>query len=115
MVLTGAQHLHRHHDHLAGATLEIQSVGTVGVTATTNNGALIFNSTGAVVYGGVISSSGTVEQSGAGTVDAHGANTYTGATTIDSGTTLQIATPAAPWSSKTVTDNGTLVFNSSAA
>ena len=77
---------------------------------------MIFNSTGAVVYGGVISSSGTVEQSGAGLLTLIAANTYTGTTTIDSGTTLQIGDAVAgAVVSNTITDNGTLVFNRSAA
>ena len=55
-----------------------------------DNSALVFNRTGTLSYGGVISGSGSVTKSGTGTLTLTGSNTYSGATTIStSGSTLR--------------------------
>ncbi len=50
-----------------------------------NEGQLIFNRTGQLNYGGIISGGGGVTKSGAGTVVFAGDNTYTGTTTVSAG------------------------------
>ena len=60
--------------------------GTLGAGVITNNGALIFNRTGTLTVGGVISGTGTLEQAGTGTTVLDGVNTYSGATTVSAGT-----------------------------
>ncbi len=51
-----------------------------------DNTALIFNRSDNLTYAGVISSSGTLQKSGAGVLSLTGANLYTGTTTITAGT-----------------------------
>ncbi len=50
-----------------------------------NNGTLVFNLSSNVVFGGVVSGSGSIVQAGLGMLTLTGPNTYTGATTISSG------------------------------
>ena len=54
-----------------------------------NNGALVFNRSDSVTFGGIISGTGAVQKIGGGTTILTGANTYSGGTTISAGT-LQI-------------------------
>ena len=78
----------------AGATLQVggdagQNPGTSGqITGNiTNSGLLVFNRSDATAgYGGVISGAGAVEIISGSTFALTGANTYTGVTTIRSGT-----------------------------
>ena len=62
--------------------------GTTGsiVGNVTDNGALIFNRSNAVTFGGVVSGAGTLTQAGTGSLTLTGTNTYTGGTTINNGT-----------------------------
>ena len=88
--------------------------GTLGTNAVTDNAALAFNRADTVVQSGLISGTGTVTVV-AGTVAVTASNTYSGATTINYGGTLQLgnggATGSVPLTN--VTDNGTLAFNHS--
>ena len=54
----------------------------------TDNGGLTFSQTTAGTYNGIITGTGTVEISGSGPVTFSGANTYSGGTTIDTGSKL---------------------------
>jgi len=73
----------------AGGTLQIGvggTTGVLGVSTLTNNGTLIFNRSDASTYSGMISGTGAVTKQGAGMLTFDGANSYSGGTTILSGT-----------------------------
>jgi fibronectin-binding autotransporter adhesin len=55
-----------------------------------NNGALIFHRANAIAFDGLISGTGSVTQFGGGVLTLTGANSYTGATTLNAGTTVLI-------------------------
>jgi autotransporter-associated beta strand protein len=83
---------------VSGGTLQIGGGGTSGAlsssSATTIGGTLIFNRTNTVTQGtdfaSTISGIGALIQNGSGSLVLNGNNTYTGATTVNSGTlTLQ--------------------------
>ncbi len=86
-----------------------------------DNGTLIYNRSGALVSGVVISGAGNVQVSGSGSQTLIGVNTYTGVTTINPGATLQLGDGTSgddgtiSNSSAGITDNGTLIYNRSAA
>lgn len=90
------------------------TTGDIGTGNVTNNASLIFAQTDSRTVSGVISGTGALTQQGTSTLILAQNNTYTGPTTINSGT-LQIGTgtgvgtvgPAA------ITNNGALVFNRS--
>ena len=72
-----------------GGTLFIGNggtTGTLGTGAVTNNGALVFNRTNTMTVAGAIGGTGTVTQSGTGTTILAANNSYSGATTVSSGT-----------------------------
>jgi filamentous hemagglutinin family protein len=73
---------------ISAGTLQVGSGGTAGSLSgdIVNNAALVFNRSNALSYGGVISGTGTVSKLGAGTLTLGGANSYTGNTTISTGT-----------------------------
>ncbi|MBY0322349.1 MAG: autotransporter-associated beta strand repeat-containing protein [Reyranella sp.] len=87
------------------------STGTLGTGAITNNGTLSFNRSNSLAISGNISGSGGVQQIGTGTTVLTGTNTYSGATTIESGT-LQIGNGAGTGTLGTgaIVNNGTLAF-----
>ena len=70
-----------------GATLRIGNGGGTGSLASdvANNGALIFDRTGTLAYGGNISGGGLFSKTGAGALTLSGDNTYTGGTRILAG------------------------------
>ena len=90
--------------------------GTGGVTGgitgnIVNNGALVFNHSGELVYGGVISGSGSFVKAGEGTLILTKSQTYKGGTTIDGGT-LQIGNGGAGGKIVgDIVDNAMLVFD----
>ena len=51
----------------------------------TDNGALVFNRSDAVTFGGIVSGAGTLTQAGTGTLTLTGTNTYAGGTAINNG------------------------------
>jgi len=61
------------------------ATGTLGSGAVTNNSKLVFNRSGLTTVAGVISGTGSLEQT-TGTLSLTGANTYTGETIVTSGT-----------------------------
>ena len=100
---------------ISEGTLQIGNGGTSGSVAGNilNNASLIFNRSDTLIYGNVISGSGSVTQLGAGTLTLTGNNTYTGDTTISAGT-LQLGNGSASGSiAGNILDNAALAFNRS--
>lgn len=97
----------------AGNGSETGSLGTGDVT---NNAALTFNRSNVMNVSNAISGTGTINQIGVGTTALTAANTYTGTTTISSGS-LQIGNASATGSlgSGGVINNANLTFNRSNA
>jgi fibronectin-binding autotransporter adhesin len=73
---------------ISAGTLQIGNGVTNGsITGdVTDNGTLAFDQVSSVTFAGAISGTGTVEQIGSGTLRLTGNNTYSGATTVSSGT-----------------------------
>jgi autotransporter-associated beta strand protein len=102
---------------ITAGTLQLGNGGTTGsiVGNVTDNGTLAFDRSDTVTYGGVISGTGAVNQIGTGTTVLTNSNTYSGGTTISTGT-LQIGNGGTTGNIiGNVTDNGTLAFNRSGA
>jgi outer membrane autotransporter protein len=100
---------------IRAGTLQIGSGGTTGSVLgnVTDNGSLAFDRSDSVAFGGAISGTGALVQSGSGTLTLTANNTYAGNTTINAGT-LQIGNGGATGSiTGNVTDNGTLAFDRS--
>ncbi|HKQ45877.1 MAG TPA: autotransporter domain-containing protein [Rhizomicrobium sp.] len=72
----------------AGGILQLGNGGLSGsiVGNVQNNGVLAVNRSGAYIFDGIISGSGTVTTSGFGTLTLSSTSTYTGATTVSAGT-----------------------------
>lgn len=72
---------------IASGTLQLGNGGTSGSISgdVTNDGTFAFNRSDTLVFGGTISGTGGVQQSGTGTTILNAANTYTGPTTISVG------------------------------
>jgi fibronectin-binding autotransporter adhesin len=72
---------------ISAGTLQLGDGGTSGsiVGNVADNGALAFDRSDTMTFGGAISGSGAVAQIGAGTTILTGANSYLGATTVGSG------------------------------
>ena len=73
---------------IAGGTLQLGNGGTTGsiLGNVVDNGALAFNRSDTLTFGGNISGSGAVRQIGPGTTILAGNNSYAGDTTISAGT-----------------------------
>lgn len=79
---------------IAGGTLQLGNGGTTGKilgnvntgTDASNKGTLVFDMSSNPNFSGTISGFGSVEQSGSDTLTLNGTNTYSGGTTINSGT-----------------------------
>jgi autotransporter-associated beta strand protein len=73
---------------VSAGVLQIGAGGTTGTIAgdLTDNTALAFKRSDTLTFGGAISGSGVVQQTGAGTTILTGTNTYGGGTTITAGT-----------------------------
>ncbi|WGT61328.1 autotransporter outer membrane beta-barrel domain-containing protein [Variovorax paradoxus] len=102
---------------ITAGMLHIGSGGTTGsiLGNVTNNGALVFNRSDAVTFGGAISGTGTLTKLGADTLTLTADNTYTGATTIAAGT-LQVGDGGGTGSiAGDITNNSALVLNRSGA
>jgi len=96
-------------------TLQIGTGGTTGsiVGNVANSGALVFDRSNDLTFGGVVSGGGSLTLSGSGSLTLSKANTYTGGTAIDAGT-LQVGTGGTSGSIVgNVTNNSALVFDRS--
>ena len=114
LVLTGAN-TYTGGTTIAAGTLQIGNGGTAGSIQgnVANSGTLAFNHSDDVTFAGVISGSGSLVQKGTGTLILTGDNTYTGVTTVSSGT-LQIGNGGTTGSiAGNVVNNANLVFNRS--
>jgi fibronectin-binding autotransporter adhesin len=102
---------------ILGGTLQIGNGGSTGaiVGNVANFGDLLFNRTGTLVYNGLVSGTGDLGVTGGLTLVLSGDQTYTGVTTIDVGSTLQLGNGGASGSllSTTIVNAGTLRFNRS--
>ena len=101
----------------SGAALQLgnnTATGSLSTGTISDAGSLIFDTTANGTASNLISGTGTVIQENTGTITLTGANTYTGVTTISAGDALQIGTGGVLGASN-VTDNGTLIFNTTAA
>ncbi|HET8729998.1 MAG TPA: autotransporter-associated beta strand repeat-containing protein, partial [Moraxellaceae bacterium] len=73
---------------ISAGTLQVGNGGTTGaiVGDVVDNGALVFNRSNAVTYGGNVSGTGSLTQTGSGLLVLNGTNTYSGGTTVSAGT-----------------------------
>ncbi len=104
---------------ISSGTLQIGNGGTTGsiiggstgpITSNiTDNGALVFDRSDEVTYGGEISGSGSLEQAGGGKLILEGTNTYRGGTVISSGT-LQVGYYGNASITGNILDDGALIF-----
>ncbi|MCO6409137.1 autotransporter domain-containing protein [Hoeflea alexandrii] len=112
VTLTGANS-HTGGTTVSGGMLQIGNGGTSGSIGgdITNNAALTFNRSNALIFSDDISGTGSLAKSGAGTLTLTGTNTHSGGTTISSGT-LQVGDGGASGSiGGNITNNAALVFN----
>ena len=103
---------------ISGGTLQVGNggaSGTLGSGAVGGSGALVFDRSDSVTVANAIGGSVSLTQAGSGTVILTGANTYSGATTINSGASLQIGAggTAGTIGATAITDNGHLIANHS--
>jgi outer membrane autotransporter protein len=102
---------------ISNGTLQVGNGGTSGSLGTgnvVNEGALAFNRSDNIVVSNSVSGSGNLRQAGSGTTTLTADNTYSGGTTISSGT-LQVGNGGTTGAigSGNVTNNATLAFNRS--
>ena len=99
--------------YVNGGTLQLGSGGTTGSIAgsVANNALLVFNRSDSPTFSGVISGPGAVTQSGSGMLTLVGNDTYTGLTTVSTGT-LQLGGGGSTGSlAGNILNNSTVVFN----
>jgi len=94
---------------ISDGRLQIGNGGTTGSVLgnIVNNSVLAFDRADTVTYSDVISGTGALNQIGTGTLTLTGVNTYTGATTINSGSALAIGAGGNLASATTVANAGT--------
>ncbi|NVD40080.1 autotransporter-associated beta strand repeat-containing protein [Ensifer sp. HO-A22] len=117
-VLTGANTFTGSAVTSTGATLQIGDGGAGGsiVSDIFNNGAVVFDRSGNLAYGGSITGDGTFSQIGAGTLTLTADSSTDGAVTIGAGSTLQLGNGGTTgWVGGTgsIANNGALVYNRS--
>ncbi len=102
---------------ISAGTLQLGNGGTTGsiLGDVVDNGVLVFDHSDALTFGGNISSTGALNQLGSGATILTGSNSYSGGTTISSGT-LQLGNGGTTGSILgDVIDNTVLAFNHSGA
>ncbi|SEW25469.1 autotransporter domain-containing protein [Luteibacter sp. 329MFSha] len=101
----GANNTYRGGTTVDDGVLQVGTGGTTGwiVGDVTNNSVFAFNRSDDVTYGGVVSGSGTLVQSGTGRLTLTGVNTHTGGTTVRYGI-LEVAPGATLGSGDIVVD-----------
>jgi autotransporter-associated beta strand protein len=101
---------------VSGGTLQVGNGITGSISGNVvDGGTLAFNLPNAVTFAGIVSGSGVLVQQGGSTLTLTGSNTYTGGTTISSGT-LRIGNGGTTGSiASNVSDNATMIFNRSDA
>ena len=90
------------------------SIGNLNVTTAGANSKLVLDGNSDTVYSGVISGDGQLERAGSATTVLLGDNTYTGQTTIDTGSALQVGNGGTDGALSDVTrilDNGLFTIN----
>ena len=102
---------------ISDGTLQVGSggtTGTLGTGAVVNNAGLTFSRSNTLTVGNGISGTGTVTKTGSGTTIFTGANSYSGTTTISTGT-LQVGNGGTTGTLGTgaVVNNATVTFNRS--
>ena len=97
LTLTGASTYAGGTTVTSGSTLQLGNGGTSGSIEgnVDDNGALVFDRADTVTFAGAISGDGTLTQAGTGTTILDGANSFTGPTTISTGT-LEVGDAAHP-------------------
>jgi autotransporter-associated beta strand protein len=106
---------------ISAGTLQVGNGGTAGSLGTgtvLDNAALVFNRSDTNTLSVAVNGTGSLQQSGAGTLVITSSNNYSGTTTIDSGTTVQLGDGGATGNlgvTSGVIDNGTLAYNRSNA
>ena len=96
-----------------GGTLQLGSGGSTGSIAgnIVNNAMLVFNRSNTISYSGVIDGVGAVKQNGSGLLSILGNNTYSGLTTVSSGS-LQIGNGGLSGAiSGDILNSSTVIFN----
>ncbi|MCW2475810.1 autotransporter-associated beta strand repeat-containing protein [Candidatus Symbiopectobacterium sp. NZEC151] len=118
LALTGASNYTGQTDILNGTLQLGNGLGTGSISSNVDidtNGVLAFNRNNSLLYAGIISGSGQVNQRGSGVTLLTGENTYTGITTVTAGT-LQLGNNGSTGSIASdvnVASGGTLAFQRS--
>lgn len=90
------------------------SIGNLNVTTAGANSKLVLDGDSNTIYSGVISGDGQLERAGSATTVLLGDNTYTGQTTIDTGSAIQVGNGSTAGALSDVTrilDNGLFTVN----
>ena len=103
---------------ISAGTVQVGNGGTYGNLGTgnvTNNAALVFYQGTDHVQSGPVSGSGSLTQEGSSVLTLAANNTYTGPTTINSGSVLQVGTGSTTGSLGVgaITNDGVLIYNRS--
>src|ERR1700730_18165552 len=101
---------------IAAGTLQLGNGAATGsiLGNVTDNGTLAFDRSGALTFSGAISGTGNMQQIGTGPLVLVGYKPYSGATSIATGSTLQLGNGGTTGSvAGAITDNGTLVVDRS--
>ncbi len=95
---------------IVAGTLQLGNGGTTGsvIGDIANNGALVFNRSNTLTFGGLISGSGSLVQQGSGTTVLSGSNTYAGTTTVNAGSLIINGNQAGASGTTQVNNGGTL-------
>ncbi|MBT8603072.1 hypothetical protein G6662_00585 [Polynucleobacter paneuropaeus] len=103
---------------ISGGTVQVGAggaTGSLGTGGVVNNAALVYNVSAAITDANIISGTGSITQSGSGALTLTSNNTYTGLTTVNSGTVLYL-TPSGTFAdtlSGGFVNNGTINFDGS--